>query len=68
MNRKRTYPNLKTWRRENGLSQCEAAEQLGVSQPKYCRMERQDRAPRPMEAKTISQRTGVPLESVLGIA
>lgn len=68
MNSKRTYPNLRTWRRENALTQREAAELLEVSQPTYCRIERQVRAPKPLLAKEISLKAGVPLESVLGIA
>lgn len=67
-NRKRTYPNLKTWRGEMGLSQREAAARLRVSQPVYSRLERQTRAPKPDIAKRISLEAGVPLESVLGIA
>lgn len=66
--RKRTYPDLKTWRAENGLTQRESARKLGVSQPVYNRLENQTRAPRPRLAKAISLATGVPLESVLGLS
>jgi transcriptional regulator with XRE-family HTH domain len=68
MNRKRTYPNLKTWRDENNLTQRQAAARLGVSQSVYSRWETQTRAPKPKLAKTVSAQAGVPLESVLGIA
>lgn len=68
MNRKRTYPNLRTWRNESGLSQREAARQLGVSQPAYSRFENQARAPKPRQAQAISRTTGVSLESILGLA
>lgn len=68
MKRNRIYPNLRTWREEMGLSQREAAELLATSQPNYCRFERQTRAPKPRAAQFISKKTGVPLESVLGIA
>lgn len=68
MTRKRPYPSLKHWRNEHGLAQREAAERLGVSQPYYSRLERQARAPKPPLAKAISEQTGVPLESILGLA
>jgi len=68
MNRKRTYPNLKTWREEHGLSQRDAARRLGLNQSVYSRIERQVRAPKPRAAKAISEAAGVPLESILGIA
>lgn len=69
MNRKRrTYPNLKTWRDELGLSQEEAAQTLGLTQSVYSRVERQMRAPKPQAAKAISEMSGVPLESILGIS
>lgn len=69
MNRKRrTYPNLKTRRDELGLSQAQAAAELGLTQSVYSRIERQQRAPKPKAAKAISEKSGVPLESILGIA
>ena len=67
-NRKRIYPDLKTWRLEMGLSQREAARQLGISQPAYNRIENQTRAPKPRPAQAISRETGVPLESILGLS
>lgn len=68
MKRKRTFKNLKTWRKAHKLAQREAAEKLGLSQPVYCRLELQQRAPKPRVAKAISAATGVPLESVLGLS
>lgn len=69
MNRKRrTYPDLKTRRKELGLSQQQAANELGLTQSVYSRIERQVRAPKPQAAKAISEKSGVPLESILGIA
>ena len=66
--KRRTYPTLKAWRDELGLSQREAARRLRVSQPVYSRIENRVRAPKPRVAKFISEQAGVPLESVLGIA
>jgi transcriptional regulator with XRE-family HTH domain len=68
MNSKRTYPNLKTWREENALTQREAARLLKLSQSVYSRIENHERAPKPLKAKAISLTAGVPLESVLGIS
>jgi transcriptional regulator with XRE-family HTH domain len=65
---KRTYPTLKAWREATGLNQREAAQILGTTQTTYSRFERQARAPKPERAKAISQKTGVPFESVLGVA
>jgi len=68
MNRKRPYPNLKTWRDENRLSQHEAAAQLHLSQSFYSRIERGVYRPAPVKAKAISDCTCVPLETVLGLS
>lgn len=68
MNRKRPYPSLKQWRDACGFDQDEAAEYLGMSQGYYSRVERQLQAPKPPLAKAISDKTGVPLETVLGVA
>jgi transcriptional regulator with XRE-family HTH domain len=68
MKRNRPYPNLKTWRRARRLNQREAAEKLGISQGYYSRLETGFQAPLPKIAKVISDRTGVPLETVLGLS
>jgi transcriptional regulator with XRE-family HTH domain len=65
MNRKRPYPNLKTWR--GHLTQGAAAAKLGISQNYYSRLERGVQVPRVRLAKQISTVTGVPLETVLGV-
>jgi transcriptional regulator with XRE-family HTH domain len=68
MIRKRPYASLRDWRNEHRLSQRDAAKRLGLSQASYSRFENRRAAPRPRRAKSISQLTGVPLESILGIA
>lgn len=68
MNRKRPYPSLKHWRNDNRLMQREAAAELAISQNYYSRLERGIQAPRATLAKAISERTGVPLETILGVA
>lgn len=61
------YDSLKAWRRHAGLTQCEAAKILKVSQPSLCRWER-DTAPKPSTAKRIAQKTGVPVIRILRLA
>ena len=68
MNRKRIYPNLSVWRDAERLNQEAAAQRLGISQNYYSRLERRKQFPRRQLAKVISERTGVPLETVLGVA
>jgi len=67
MNRKRIYPSLAKWRDDQRLSQEEAAARLQVSQPYYSRLERGLQFPKRTLARQIADRTGVPLESVLGL-
>jgi len=64
---KQTYPTLKAWRDALDITQEVAAARLGLRQWAYSRIETRTRAPRPRIAKAISLKTGVPLESVLGI-
>lgn len=68
MNRKRPYPNLKTWRDDQRVGQRAAAALLGVSQSYYSKIERQTQTPNARLAKAITDKTGVPLETLLGIA
>lgn len=65
---RRTYPNLKTWRSERGISQHEAARLLGISQTYYNRLERGLTVATWGTAKRILQITGVPLETIVGLA
>lgn len=68
MNRNRIYPSLKAWRDAEGLTQGEAAAQLGVSQGHYSKLEQQQTYAGKKLGKRISERARVPLEHVLGIA
>lgn len=68
MNRKRPYPSLEAWRNDLRLSQEKAATKLGVSQNYYSRLERGVQFPRRQLAMAIARETGVPLETVLGVA
>ena len=67
MNRKPMHPSLKRWRELERLNQEQAAQQLGISQAHYSRIERGVQFPRRQLAKVISDTTGVPFETVLGV-
>jgi transcriptional regulator with XRE-family HTH domain len=68
MKRPRIYPTLRAWRQGERLNQAEAAEILGVSQGFYSKLERGQQFPDRRNAKLISDRAGVPLETVLGLS
>lgn len=63
--KKRAYPSLKAWRGRR--SQREAAKELGISQAHYSRLENGKQSPK-RELKRILDTTGVPLETLVGIA
>lgn len=67
---KRAYPNLRTWRLDQRpqLTQRQAAKKLGISQAYLSLIETGMQHPRPQLAKKITDVTGVPLETLLGIA
>jgi len=67
MNRKPNHPSLKRWRELERLNQEDAARQLGITQAYYSRLERGVQFPRRQLAKAISDQTGVPFETVLGV-
>lgn len=67
-NHERPFPDLLTWRTTRRLSQAEAARFLGISQTTYGRLERRVRAARGKRAKAIMEKTGVPLEILVGAA
>ena len=67
MNRKPIYPNLERWRTAERLNQRGAAERLRISQGYYSRLEQQQQHPHRKLAKFISDETGVPLETILGV-
>lgn len=67
MNRKRIYPTLSAWRDAERLSQEQAAKEIGVTQSFYSRLENGHMFPSRHLAKRITDTTGVPLETVLGV-
>jgi transcriptional regulator with XRE-family HTH domain len=60
--------NLLAWRTGREWSQRDAARLLGVTQGYYSKVENQIVAPRPKIAKRFTEKTGVPLASIMGIA
>lgn len=64
----RAYPDLKTWRDAQDFSQREAADFLSISQTFYSRLERRTLCAPGKRAKVIMEKTGVPLEVLVGAA
>ena len=62
------YPDLWTWRHTARLTQAEAAKILGISQTYYGRIESGRYVPPCERAKTITAKTGVPLDAIVGVA
>lgn len=67
-NKKTAYRSLREWREARKLNQAEASALLALNQPYYSKVERLLLVPRPERAKAISVKTGVSVESILGIA
>jgi len=65
---RRPYPSLKAWRLANQLNGVGASQKLGISPAFYSKIERGVMTPGKVTGKHISDTTGVPLETVLGIA
>lgn len=65
---RRSYPDLKTWRTANRLSQREAAEVLEISQESYSRFERGRRFVKGELAERMMTQTGVSLEVLVGVS
>jgi transcriptional regulator with XRE-family HTH domain len=61
------HRTLKAYRKAHQLSQRAAARKFTITQAEWCRIERGERCPRPKLAQRISNRTGVPLKTLLGL-
>lgn len=70
MNTHRVKPHssLASWRKDMGFTQQEAATYLGISQSYYCKLERKAQQPRKDVLKGLTDRTGVPVDELMGIA
>jgi len=68
MERRRIYRTLKEWRKAQGFTSRQAAQYLRVSQGTYSRVENRKQVPRREVIETWVDQTGVPLESIMGLA
>lgn len=66
--RVKPHSSLLAWRKAHGFTQHEAAAYLGVTQSCYCKWERHEQAPRRDLLKDVTERTGVPVDELMGIA
>jgi len=66
--RVKPHSSLRAWRRAMGLTQRQAAAQLGISQSYYYKLEAKTQTPRKGILKTVTARTGVPVDELMGIA
>lgn len=62
------HSSLASWRQEMGFNQREAAEYLEISQAYYYKLEIKAQTPRKTILKRLAERTGVPLDELMGIA
>jgi len=68
LTRVKPHSSLAAWRKAQGFTQKEAATFLGISQSYYCKLEVKAQQPRPAILKELTQRTGVPVDELMGIA
>lgn len=64
----RPYSSLRAWRQAKGFTQEEAAAFLGIGQAYYSKLERHEQAPRKVILQRLMERTGVPVDELMGIA
>lgn len=68
MKPEKPHSSLLAWRTAKGWDQRAAARHLEISQAYYSKLERHEQSPRGERAKRLMQRTGVPLDELMGIA
>lgn len=56
--------SLKEWRLSKGMSQIQAANLFGITQPSLCRLEKETANPSPKLTLEIEKITGVPKENL----
>jgi transcriptional regulator with XRE-family HTH domain len=66
--RVKPHSSLAAWRRAMGFTQQEAARYLSISQSYYYKLESKAQTPRKGILKRLADRTGVPLDELMGIA
>lgn len=68
LRRVKPHSSLAAWRKAQGWTQHEAAAYLGISQSYYYKLEAKVQNPRKGILKRITERTGVPVDELMGIA
>lgn len=68
LGRVKPHSSLAAWRRAKGFTQHEAADYLEISQSYYYKLEAKAQTPRKGILKTLTERTGVPVDELMGIA
>lgn len=63
-----TTPTLLAYRERTKLSQADAADLAGITQSHWSRLENGETFASPKLAKTLTRLTGVPFETLLGVA
>lgn len=66
--RVKPHTSLEAWRRAMGFTQRQAAEYLEISQSYYYKLELKQQTPRKGILKRTTERTGVPVDELMGIA
>lgn len=66
--RVKPHSSLAAWRKAMGFTQPEAADYLSISQSYYSKLEQKAQHPRPAVLKQLTERTGVPVDELMGIA
>ncbi len=64
----RPHSSLAAWRRAHGFSQHDAARFLGISQSYYSKLETHEQSPRRAMMKTLTAKTGVPVDALMGLS
>lgn len=62
------HSSLLAWRKAQGFTQREAALYLGITQGYYSKLELKAQTPRKDVLKALTERTGVPVDELMGIA
>lgn len=64
----KTYATLLAWRQAHGYTLQQAADALDLPLTSYFHLERHERMPRRDTLKRVHEQTGVPVQSLVGVA
>lgn len=68
LGRVKPHSSLAAWRKAMGFNQREAAVFLGITQGYYSKLEKKVQTPRKGILRDLTERTGVPVDELMGIA